>query len=143
MVDFAHLLSKRLDDVEKPKPWPAGTYFGRVNAYKVDESREKKTPFIRMEVGIEGPSDDIPAEDVAGIDFGKRKFNKDFFLTPDADWRLKEFITSCGIPTQGRNFNETLPETIGQPVIVQMVQTPSRDGTDIYNNIGDMKGNPG
>lgn len=140
MPDFGTLLSKPLDDVKKPAPLPAGTYHGRVLSYEPMESREKKTPYIRFHIAVSHAGDDIDPELITGVDLTKRQLRRDYFLTPDAEWRLKEFIQSCGVPTTGRSFNETLPELQNASVIISVTQRPGRDGDEFFNDIDNLKG---
>jgi hypothetical protein len=127
MVDFSSLLSKPLDDVKRPPALPPGTYTGVIAEHKLDESREKKTPYIAFTIKGFQPGEDIDPADVTEIDFSKRTMTTNFYLTPDAEYRLKEFIESLGIATAGRSFGETIPETTGLPVVMNVVQRPDRD----------------
>lgn len=140
-VDFAKLLSKPLDDVKKPPAWPAGTYLGVITAHKFDEN-QNKTPLAQVVVKVTAPGPGLEAHEIEGIDFTKgREFRKDFYLTDEADWRLKTFIESCGIPTQGRTFGETVPELIGAQVQIEVVQQNSkRNAEELVNFAGEVKG---
>ena len=55
------------------------------------------------------PSRELPDEDGNPIDFSKWTPARDFYLTDDAIYRLKDFLKSLGIPTDGRSFMETIP----------------------------------
>jgi hypothetical protein len=70
----------------------------------------------------------------------KKTLRVRFFITPDAEYRLKEFIASLGIPTTGRSFGETLPETISQSVMIDVTQRQSTDGQDIFNDVAKARG---
>lgn len=142
-VDFANLLSVNLDTVEKPKPWPVGTYHGVLLKYEAKSSKEKETPMIEFTVQVQTPGDDVDPESLVGVDLTKRPFRKNYFLTADASWRLKALLSSLGISTTGRTFNETLPETVGEPIMISVIQKPNKDGTDFYNDIGDLVGTKG
>lgn len=141
-VDFAKLLSKPLDDVKKPPAWPAGTYLGRVTKFEFGDQNKNNTPYARffIKVTVAGPG--LEAEEVVGIDFTKgREFRKDFYLSEDAEWRLKEFIESCGVPTQGRTFAETVPECANAQVQIEVIQQNSqRNAEELVNFAGEVKG---
>lgn len=140
MPDFKSLLSKPVDSIERPKAWPPGTYFGMVKGYELTESRQKKTPGVQFNFTITSAGEDISAEDLDGIELGKRPFRTTFYLTLDSEYRLKEFIASCGIPTEGRTFAELLPECQGREVVLDIQQRPSEDGTEIFNDVKSVKG---
>lgn len=139
-VDFKALLSKPTDTIERPLPWPAGTYFGIVKGYELVESKQKKTPGVQYNFTITGAGPDIPQDDLEGIDLSKRAFRTTFWLTPDSEYRLKEFIQSLGIPTAGRTFGELLPECNSQEVVLEITQRNSDDGTEIFNDVNKVKG---
>jgi len=140
MADFKSLLSKPMDEIERPKPLPAGTYVGRIVKYDFAESQEKKTPYLRYTVQPEEVGDDVSPEDLAGVDMTKKQLRKDFYLTNDAMYRLKEFLESCGIDVTGRSLGEAIPESRNARVLMGVVQRPSQDGTEVYNEIRDFKG---
>lgn len=145
-VDFKSLLGKNVDTVEKPKPKPGGTYHGVIEGFKFDLSQKQKTPFVRVTAYNVSPGQDIDPNDLAEnkIDLTKWKPHRDFYLTEDALYRLREFLESLGITTTGRSFNETLPEIKGKPVIMTAVNgTTTNEATgetSIFTNIADMRG---
>ena len=142
-VDFKKLLAKNLDEVERPRPLPPGTYYGRVSKFTVDVSKEKKTPFVRFLVAVTSAGDGVDAESLNGVDLSKKQLRKDYYLTQDADYRLKDFIKSCGIQVAGRSFESTLPDTMNAPVIMEVTQRAATDGSgEFYNDVGSMKGQP-
>lgn len=142
MPDFANLLSKPLDEVKRPQAIPAGTYNAMIKSYEAAESKEKKTPYIRFHFTITGPGADVNAADLDGVDLSKKQLRRDFFITPDAEYRLKEFIESCHIDTRGRTFQSTLPDMVNQPVLLEVVQRLNKDRpTDPpFNDVADCKG---
>lgn len=142
-ADFKKLLSKNLDEVERPKPLPPGTYYGRVTKYALDVSKEKKTPYVRFSLAVTSAGDGVEADALNGVDLSKKQLRKDFYLTHDADWRLKEFIKSCGVQVAGRSFESTIPDTMNSPVIIEVTQRPATDGSgEFFNDVGALKGQP-
>lgn len=139
-VNFQSLLSKPIDEVKKPVAKPPGTYFGVVKEFKFEESKKQKTPYVRFNVHNITPGEDVDQALLEGIDLSKWTPNRDFYLTDDALYRLKDMLESCKINTAGRNFGETIPEMKGMPVMLTVTQRPSDDGTTMYNDITDMKG---
>lgn len=140
MVDFKALLSKPAADVKRPPALPPGTYPGIIANYKFDESREKKTPFVRFGLKITGPGEDVDADALQGIDLGKREQRRDFFLTEDAQWRLTEFMTSCGIDLSGKSIGEAIPELVNCPVLIGIIQRPGQNPEEIFNDVQTLQG---
>jgi hypothetical protein len=141
-VNFAELLKKPVADAVKPPTKPAGTYLGTIKEFKFDESRQKKTPFVRFVIASVNPGPDIAAEDLEGIDLTKWNPGKDYYLTDDALYRLREVIESCGIATEGRDFAETIPEMRGKQVQFAVTQRAGEGDKmmELYNDIGDLSG---
>jgi hypothetical protein len=142
-VNFNDLLSRPVDSAKKPPTKPAGTYSATIQGYKFDVSPKQKTPFVRFTLNNLSPGEDIPPEncrdeDGNPIDFSKWTPTRDFYLTDDAIYRLKDLLQSLGIPTDGRSFGETIPETKGMPVMIQVVHATSEDGKSIYANVRDI-----
>ncbi len=141
-VDFAKLLSKPLDDVKKPPAWPAGTYLGHVSKFEFGDQNKNNTPYARFTIHVTSAGPGLEPAELEGIDFQKgRDFRKDFYLSDDAEWRLKEFIESCGVPTAGRTFAETVPECANAQVQIEVVQQNSqRNAEELVNFAGEVKG---
>jgi hypothetical protein len=145
MVDFRNLLNVKLDDIAPPKALPAGTYHGSISKFEVGDNNKNKTPYVRIHLNFTQAGADIPAEDLADIDLSQKKMTRDFFLTPDARYRLKELIASCGIMTEGRAFDETLPELVNQPVLIEVTQRLNTEdpAAPPRNDVKSIKGDQG
>jgi len=148
-VDFKALLNTPVTEAERPKPRPAGPYFGTISAFKFQESARQKTPFVRLTLkgvqpgaGITGDAALFERFNKAG---GADKWNpgKDYYLTEDAKYRLRELMESCQLKVEGRSFLEVIPELVNQPVSFDVTEesyeTQSGE-TGIANRIGDMRG---
>ena len=133
MPDFSQLLSQNLDEVKKPPIWPAGTYLGVITKHEYGESSQKKTPFVRFFAKVQSAGPDIEQDALTGIDLSKREWRTEFYITPDANWRLKEFLAALGVPTEHRTLGECIPEALNLPVLMNIVQRPSQDGTEMVN----------
>lgn len=143
-VDFNKLLSVSADDVKAPKPLPAGTYHGVIKSYKFGESSQNKTPYVRFDIGIQSAGADIVPEDLEEIDLSKKKLYRDYYLTTEALYRLKELIQSCNIPMQGRQFSEMIPDLNGMPVIIDVTQRPNANdpAAPPFNDVAKLAGQP-
>jgi len=139
-VDSRTLLQKPADEIKRPPVLPAGTYHGIVKSYEFKKSKEKQTPYVEVILGLQAPGDGIDPETVIGIDFSKKQLRKSYFLTEDAIYRLKEFLESCGHPTTSRTLGEVIPEMVNSPVLIEVTQRNSQDGSEIFNDAGNVKG---
>jgi hypothetical protein len=110
-MDFTSLLSKNIDNVERPKPLPIGSYQFQIARYEFGESREKKTPFIRFFNRPAQPMDDVDTE-LLPPNWNEREVRLDFYLTDEAIYRLKDFLEHLGLRISGRTFDTVIPETL-------------------------------
>lgn len=139
---FTDLLARDLGSVEKPKALPAGSYYATVKDYALGKSKEKQTPFVKFNFNNLSAGPDINPEDVASIDLSKKNLNRDFYLTEDSLFRIKDFFTSLGLSTSGKGIGELLPQAVGAAVILDVSQRNSPDGKDIFADVRDCKGRP-
>ena len=141
-VNFKDLLSTKLDDVKAPSALPEGTYHGTISSFEYGDNNKNKTPYVRFALKFHSTSDDVDPKDLADIDLASRKLSTDFYLTPDARWRLKEFLVSLGLKTDGGSFDELIPEAVGGSVIAYVTQrfNPERPDDPPRNNIKSVKG---
>lgn len=151
---FSDLLDVDAGSVRPPPIKPGGQYSGTILDYKLDKSKEKQTPFVRFTFNNVAPGAAInPADllwDAKGdgnmvpMDLSKWHPTTDFYLTPDALFRLTEFLKSLGIKVEGRKIGACLPDAKGLPVILDAKQetiTNQQTGeTNIVTRIGNVKG---
>lgn len=113
-ANFAALLDKQADQVEKPKPLPMGTFAWAILEHRFDESAKKKTPFIEFTVSPRAALDDVDEDLLAEVtNWQDKKMRLTFYLTDDSLFRLKDFMEHCGIDLTGRTIAEGIPETQG------------------------------
>lgn len=126
--DFSKL-SRPLDEIKRPPPPPAGTYYGVITAHKFGTSRwtNEETGEADLQVhwtikSIE-PGEDVLAQPelLANIDFTKRQFGADMPLTGGNEWITKQFLQALGIDCAGgRSFVDAVPEAMGKPVMFEV-----------------------
>ena len=81
---------------------PAGTYEGVVIDYQpIENSTADKTPQVRINVRLTAASDGIEEDDLINakgkeIKVADRRMRHDFWLDEENQWKLSEFIRSCG-----------------------------------------------
>ena len=136
-VDLSALLSKKADEIEKPKTMPAGHYGWNVGAHKPVQSAKKGTPGIEFEVTPFEAKDDVDPELLAEV---KEPFKKarriTFWITEDSLFRLVDFIRLLGIDTEGKELIELLPETMGCQFIAPL-KHEMRDNGDMIAVLND------
>lgn len=148
-VNFNELLSKPIEQDKKPPVKPPGTYTGNIQGYKFDVSKQQKTPFCRFTFNNIQPGEALMAddqkalqdEDGNSIDFSKWQPWVDFYLTDASRFRLREFLESLGLDISGRSYDSVLPETKGMSVLLEMTQSSSEDGKNIYTNVKSVQAN--
>lgn len=139
-VDFKSLLQKPADTVKKPMPLPAGTYRGIVLSREFGTSRNKGTPYVRFTVQPQFAENDVSQEDLEGVEIAKRQLRVDFYLTPDAEFRIVELASALGYPPAGRSLGELIEDIASNtPVLIDVTQRSSEDGSQIYNDIAKLR----
>ena len=140
-VDFQKLLSRKVDDAKPPAVLPSGTYRGIIKTFEFGKSREKETPFVKFNFDLIGHEDDVDEAELAEIDVTKIRKSTSFYFTENSEFRLANFIKSCGVKTEGRGYDETIPELVNAVVLVPITQQPDKkDPKKVYNEIGDIVG---
>ena len=140
-IDFRTLLSTPTDTIKAPKPLPPGTYRGMITQRTFDKSKQKETPFVRFDVKVASAEADVPQEDLEGIDVSAKTLRKDYYLTPDASFRIVELAKSCGHNASGRSLGELIEDLASNtPFLLEVTQRPSQDGETFFYDIAKMRG---
>lgn len=145
-ANFSNLLKDNIDDIEAPSPAPAGSYNALVTGHEFGESQNNKTPYCRMLIKPLQPLEDVDEEQFAEFQANDRggwdadyRFNQDFWLTPDAKFRLKNFLVeTLGLEGSGRTLEDLIPESVNASLTITLKHNPSRDGLVVYANIAQM-----
>lgn len=139
--DFNTLLSAPVDSFVKPPLMPRGTYRGTIVKHEYGKSTKKQTPYVEFTARVDEAGDDIVRTDLEGVRFEGRTFSESYYLTPDAMYRLKEFLQSLGIKTEGRSVGEAIPDSAGGQVLMFVEHAPSqRNQDEFYARLTSMKG---
>lgn len=119
-VDFESILSKNVDDVERPKPLPEGHYTARITDYSQETSAQKGTPGIQFTFTIEEPGDDVEEDELEefGSVVGKTQKHT-FWVTENSEFRLKEFLQDH-VGLSGDTFGEMLQNCQGELVTIEI-----------------------
>jgi len=140
VANFKDLLTKPIEETERPKPIPPGTYIVTTKDHAFDVSSKKQTPYVQFNYIVSEPQDDVD-EDLLEVFGGTEKLmvkalNTKFYLTGDAMFMLKEYLEEAlEISTGGRNYDEVLPETTGMRCLVHITHAMAQDGKTPYAQI--------
>lgn len=136
--NFASILDESPTEISRPKPLPVGTYLCVVQPSEEGKSQRQGTPYVRFPLRPVAALDDVSEEDLelAGGLEGKL-LRIDYWLTPDAIYRLDEFHEHCGIdistPVSRRVRNS---EAVNSQVLaVVRHRADNNDDTKIYTDV--------
>jgi hypothetical protein len=135
-ASFRELLSMPTDTVERPRPLAAGHYIGIIKGHEYGVSRNKQTPYVRFTLSPTEETADVEPGANGNTDLTKRELRRDFYLTPQALYRLSDFLDAVLGKETGRSFDERIPETRGAQVMFKVTTRDSEDGSETYNDVG-------
>ncbi len=136
MATFGSILDKPSKSIDKPKPLPTGSYVCIIKGLpRQDVSSKKKTEFVEFNLEIVQPLQDVSEESIEAIPGGVvgKSIRATFYLTEDALWRLKKFLSEdLEIEEGDRSLRAMLSETMGKQVVASVRHRPSDDGRDVF-----------
>jgi hypothetical protein len=144
--NLASLLNKPADDVKRPVALPDGTYYGIIQGHEFIESSQKKTPGVQYNIQVTHPHEDVDMSDYVdektgeALDPREKKMKTIFYLSEGALFMFTDFVESLGIETSGRSIGELVPLPTGQPVQMDVIRKPNKDGTGFYNELKKVTG---
>lgn len=133
-VNFRELLSVTSDQVERLKPLPEGHYLGTVSGYEFGLSKQKQTPYVRVQLTPSEATDDVDSSLLDGIDLSKRNLRRDYFITPAARYRLADMLDAV-LGKDSRLLDERIGDIRGAKVMFGVTQRQSENGADTYNDV--------
>lgn len=142
-VNFNELLGVQVQSVERPKNFPQGSYSAIVVSHEMGKSSRKETPYVRFPIKLLGPGDDVDEdlfEGAGGMEAlnNRKPLSKDFYLTKDAIYRLREFLEDClDLSCSGKNFDEVIPETTNRPLTVVISHRAGEKEGEFWMEIAD------
>lgn len=132
-ANFAEILSKKVEETERPKPLPPGNYVCTVVRHEFGESSQKKTPFVRFWLKHISPMDDVD-QSMLPANWQNKESRLDFYLTDDALFRLRDFLEkTLGLSTAGMAYSDLIPATTGMNCIATFKH--EINGDNIYSVI--------
>lgn len=149
MPDFSTLLKKPAGQAKRPQVLAPGNYPGVIKGFELKEAPPGKdySMIVRFHIGLTDWPDNLSEEDkmqptdggtATTIDLSKRQLRRDFY--DNGLYRLDDFIRSCGVESNGRSYEEVLPELRGAAVVVEVQQYMNQSTNELGNQIGNMTG---
>lgn len=140
-ANFQELLGVQVESVEPPVVFPPGPYAAVTGKYETGESSQKGTPFVRFPVKLLGPLDGVDMdqfEAAGGLEklSTRSPLRLDFFLTPDAQHRLRKFLeNSLQLNCHNKTFDSVLPDSDGVQFVAVIGHQAGRNEGEVYMNI--------
>lgn len=135
---FQSILDKPSNEIERPKPLPAGSYVCVIQGMpKFDKSSKKGTPYVEFTLKPIQAGDDVDAEalqEMGGL--GEKTLRGTFYITEDAAWRLTDFLDHAGAGDESMTPRQRIDETPGKQVIANIRHKASADGSSVYAELG-------
>lgn len=136
--NFGSILDRQSSEIERPKPLPVGTYTCVVKGLpKYDKSSKKQTEFVEFTLQPLAAGDDVDADDLEAMGgFLNKTIRATYYLTEDALWRLKDFLTHLGIEEGDMSLRQRIGEATGRQVLATIKHQASEDGEAVYAQLG-------
>jgi hypothetical protein len=142
-LDFSRYLDVPVEDITRPKPLPAGTYFATIVKHEnreVEFERGTKTPVTTISFRLTSPDEDVDLDLLPEGNGVGRIVSKDYRLNdPDkqGQWALRRLAEeTCRIPGKGKHLSDLINELPQQEVKVFNQPRPNKNDEDqSYPNI--------
>lgn len=142
---FESILDTPADEVERPKPMPAGTYDIVVKGlYEEGVSSQKKTPFVRFTYGFLSAGEDVDEDELTQLLTDKegnvhpiteRTIKDTYYTTPDALFRLTDTLENMGIDMEGKTVRQALDDTPNSSLRIIVGHRASEGGDQIFAEV--------
>jgi len=137
--NFAEILKgAKLGEIEKPKPLPIGSYQAMIKTIEYGETMgDKKTPYVRFNVETVQHMDDVNEVDIENAGGAEKlrgkKLRVDFFLTPDAMYRLQDFVIEhVGLDSlKGVDLDQAIPQLVNNLVGIKVKHRPDKNDPEM------------
>jgi len=128
-TDIRAMLAYSREEVEKlrPKALPDGHYKGEIINFEFGRTKsEKQTGYVRFELKISEPEDDVEDFDPEQWDLDRITVRKDQFITPRSMGRLMDFLDDVLGP-DSRSADQRIPECVGVKVSIELTERLDRE----------------
>lgn len=142
--NFSEILDRNPAEIERPKPLPIGTYTMLVKGMpRQDKSSKKGTPFVEFSLSPIAAGEDVDQEalqawqekaDGSTRVLADAVIKDTYYLTEDALWRLKKFLTDLGIE-EGNSLRTMIDQAPNRQILVTLRHEASQDGESVFARI--------
>jgi hypothetical protein len=137
MAAFESILDTPATEIERPKPYPIGTYTCIVQGLpELGRSSKQQTEFVKFKLGfIDALDVDEAALEEAGGIQGK-SVDCTFYITEKSAWRIKKFLVDdLGIDDDGKSIRDMLSEAPGRGVVIKIRHELGDDDVSVYARV--------
>lgn len=137
--NFQSLLSTAGSEIERPVPMPVGSYVCVVQGLpRFDKSSQKQTDFVEFTLAFQEARDDVDEDELQKVGgLANKTIKATYYITETALWRLKDFLTACGLEADGdKTLEELIEETPNATVGIFIRHEPGNDGQSMFARVG-------
>lgn len=144
-TSFESILDQKADEVERPKPLPAGTYDVLVKGMpEHGQSSKQRTPFVRFTYVLQAAGEDVDEGDLdelltnskgEKVALSERSIRDTYYTTPDALFRLTDCLEAMGIDLTDKTVRAALDETPNQSLRILVGHRASDDGEQVFAEV--------
>jgi hypothetical protein len=138
MPSFEDILNMPASEIKAPEALPVGTYHCLIDGPPTPgKSSQKQTDFLQFKFRILSAQQDVDAAKAVEQQVVGKNFTNDFYITEDAVWRLKEFLSDhLGIEAaNGASLKELISQAPGKQVLVKLAHQQSQDGKRVFHRV--------
>lgn len=97
-LDFNSLANTKAGDVKAPTLLPIGHYLAMIAGAMTPHPAKSGNVAMRFPISILSAEDDVDQEQLeAAGGIPDKKYNMDFWMSQDAQYRFTDFVKSCGL----------------------------------------------
>lgn len=145
--NFGAILDRQSTEIERPKVLPTGTFVWMVKGQpRFDKSSKKQTEFCEFTVQPLQAQEDVDPDDLQAAltrKDGSTKLLGDmtqrltFYLTEDAVWRLKQFLTrDLKLEEEDKSLRQLVNEAPGCQFLGNIIHKANDSGDGVFAQIG-------
>lgn len=150
-TDMSSLLRPPATSTLPPPVIPSDVYPGLIKTYELASS-QNGNPMLRLQVALMDWPPSInkkdrvqlgPNGEEIPIDLSKKQMRKDFFLTPNAYYRLEQFLEGMGFDVGmdgagNKDYETPVSQLIGMQVDVEVQRILSNRTNEFINVCGEL-----
>jgi hypothetical protein len=127
--NFEDLLSKNAEEIEAPKPLPAGTYRALILDHSFDKTQRKGTDFVQWTIRPTDAGDDVDADELAEMpEWNQKNLRYRLYITPNSLFMVERFLEeTLQIDPSNKTLREMIEESDEQELTIEVAHEPITD----------------